>query len=221
MSLKTPPNQNPKSKIQNPKSKIPNPKSKIRNPKSKIRNAKSKIQNPKSKIRNPKSKIQNPKSETRNPKSKIQNPKSKIRNPKSKIQNSGNLGRWGPHVKECYITIQNPTSKIPEIRPKKFGFWIGEFWILDSGFWILGGPGDVPLRQFSDGALRSEARIPPGRSLGGNAEPTISDTVGAREGTWWWKQQEKQVKPIFSVFFWILRAGLGCLCPVVRLWRPV
>ena len=65
----------------------------------------------------------------------------------------------------------------------------------------MGGPGDVPLRQFSDGALRSEARIPPGPSLGGNAEPTVSDTVGAREGTWWWKQHKKQVKPIFSMFF--------------------
>ena len=98
----------PKSKIQTPQ----NPKSKIQNP-----------QNPKCKI----PKIQNP----QNPKSKI----PKIQNPKSsaKIQN---LGRWGPHVKNCYITIQNPKSKIPKIRPKKFGFWI--FGILDFGFWILG-----------------------------------------------------------------------------------
>ena len=170
--------QNPQNP-QNPKSKIPkiqNPKS----PKSKIQaflagfwrfwgfwildfgdfgfwiwDSGPKIQNPNS----PKSKIQNPKS----PKSKIpkiqnpqnpQNPKSKIpkiQNPKSsaKIQN---LGRWGPHVKNCYITIQNPKSKIPKIRPKKFGFWIlgildfgfWGFWILDFwdfgdlGFWILG-----------------------------------------------------------------------------------
>ena len=85
MSLKTPPNQNPKSKIQNPKSEIQNPKSKIQNPKSEIQNLKSKIRNPKSKIQNPKSEIQNPKSKNRNPKSKIRNPKSKIRNPKSKI----------------------------------------------------------------------------------------------------------------------------------------
>ena len=109
---------------QNPKSKLP----KIQNPKSKI----PKIQNP-----------QNPKS-PKSPKSKIQNPKSS-----AKIQN---LGRWGPHVKNCYITIQNPKSKIPKIRPKKFGFWIlgildfgfWGFWILDFwdfgdlGFWILG-----------------------------------------------------------------------------------
>ena len=79
-------------KIQNPKSKIP----KLQNPKSKI----PKIQNPKSKI----PKIQNPKS-----------PKS----PKSKIQNPPNLGRWGPHIKICYITVQNPKSKIPKIQNPK------------------------------------------------------------------------------------------------------
>ena len=85
----------------------------------------------------------------------------------------------------------DPKSKIPEIRPKKFGFWpkkfgfwIGEFWILDSGFWILGGSGGCTTRQFSDGALRSEARRPPGPSLGGGAKPTVSDTVGERERTW-------------------------------------
>ena len=159
--------------VQNPKSKIPKigqksldfgfwiggfwisaPKSKIQNPqdpKSKI----PKIQNPKS----PKSKIQNPKS----PRSKIQNPQNP-QTPKSsaKIQN---LGRWGPHIKICYITIQNPKSKIPKIQNfgildfgfwirgildfGDFGFWIwgildfgfGGFWILDLGdfgFWILG-----------------------------------------------------------------------------------
>ena len=68
-------------------------------------------------------KIQNPKS----PRSKIQNPQ----NPKSsaKIQN---LGRWGPHIKICYITIQN-------LQNPKFGDF--GFWILDSGdfgFWIWG-----------------------------------------------------------------------------------
>ena len=123
----------PKSPVQNPKSKIP----KIQNP----QNPKS----PNSKI----PKIQNPSFFGRilgildlglrpqNPKSKlpkIQNPQ----NPKSsaKIQN---LGRWGPHIKNCYITIQNPKSKIPKIRPKKLGFWI--LGILDFGiwgFWILG-----------------------------------------------------------------------------------
>ena len=88
------------------------------------------------KIQNPKSRIQNPKS----PRSKIQNPQ----NPKSsaKIQN---LGRWGPHIKICYITIQNPKSKIPKIQNLgilDFGF--GGFWILgildlgDFGFWIWG-----------------------------------------------------------------------------------
>ena len=62
----------------------------------------------------------------------------------------------------------DPKSQIPEIRPKSldFGFWIGAFWIWDSGFWILGGPGGCTTRQFSDGALRSEARVPPGPSLG-------------------------------------------------------
>ena len=100
----------PKSKIQTPQ----NPKSKIQNP-----------QNPTSKI----PKIQNPKS----PKSKIQNPQNPKSKTSAKIQN---LGRWGPHVKNCYITTQNPKSKIPKIRPKKFGFWIlGILGILDFGFW--------------------------------------------------------------------------------------
>ena len=94
----------------------------------------------------------------------------------------------------------DPKSKIPEIRPKKFGFWILDWGILDFGFRILGGPGGCTTRQFNDGALRSEARIPPGPSLGG-AEPTVSDTVREREGTWWWKQQEKQVKLIFFHVF--------------------
>ena len=146
-------------------------------PKSKIQNPKSKIQNPKSEIQNPKSKIQNPKSEIQNPKSKIQNPKSP-----AKIQN---LGRWGPHIKNCYITIQNPKSKSPKSGRKSldFGFWIGEFWILDSRFWILdsrfwilGGSRGCTTRQFSDGAWRSEARIPPG-------PPTVSDRVGGRKKT--------------------------------------
>ena len=35
----------------------------------------------------------------------------------------------------CYITVQNPKSKIPKIGQKSldFGFWIGGFWILDFG----------------------------------------------------------------------------------------
>ena len=136
--------QNPKSKIRNPKSKIQNPKSKIRNPKfaqkEMLHNA------PKSKIRNPKSQIQNPKSEIRNPKSKIQNPKSEIQNPK--------FGALGASHKE--LLHNDPKSKIPKIRPKKFGFWIGEFWILDSRFW--GGPGDVPLAN--------SVTVPGGQRLG-------------------------------------------------------
>ena len=111
---------------QNPKSKLP----KIQNPKSKI----PKIQN----LKSPKSKIQNLKS----PKSKI----PKIQNPKSSAEIQ-NLGRWRPHVKNCFLMIQNPKSKIPKSRPKKFGFWIlgildfGDFgfWDFgDFGFWIVG-----------------------------------------------------------------------------------
>ena len=61
-----------------------------------------KIQNPKS----PKSNIQNP-----------QNPKSKIpKTPKIQNSKSPNLGRWGFHIKICYITVQNPRSKIPTIQ---------------------------------------------------------------------------------------------------------
>ena len=124
-----------KSKIQNPqnpenpKSKIPkiqNPKSpKSQKPKSKI----PKIQNPNFFCRilgildlgfwilgildfgfgipAPKSKIQtpqNPKSK-KSPKSKIQNPQ----NPKSSAEIQ-NLGRWGPHVKNCFLMMQNPKS---------------------------------------------------------------------------------------------------------------
>ena len=122
------------TKIQNPKSEIQNPKSKIRNPNPKF-GQKDLLHNvPKSKIQNPKSEIQNPKSKTRNPKSKIQNPKSEIQNPKSpaKIQN---LGRWGPHKKNCYITIQNPKSPKSGQKSLDFGFWI--WGILDFGFRIL------------------------------------------------------------------------------------
>ena len=130
--------------IQNPKSKIPNPNFfgqiwgfwildlgfRPQNPKSKL----PKIQNPKS-PKSSKFKIPNP----QNPKSKI----PKIQNPKSPKSSAEiqNLGRWGPHVKNCFIMIQNPKSKIPKIRPKKFGFWIlgildFDFW--DFGFWIVG-----------------------------------------------------------------------------------
>ena len=165
------PVQNPKSKIpkiqnpQNPKSKIPKiPKSqnpnfahkdllhnvpKIQNPKSpKSRKSKiPKIQNPQNpKSQNPKSpqsKIQNPQNQNpQNPKSKIpkiQNPQ----NPKSSAEIQ-NLGRWGPHVKNCFLMMQNPKSKISKIRPKKLGFWIlgildfGDFGFGDFGFWIVG-----------------------------------------------------------------------------------
>ena len=116
--IPTPPNS---KNLQNPKSKIP----KIQNPKSR----KSKTQNP----QNPKSKIQNP----QNPKSKIpkilypQLPKSKIQNPRQNPK----YGTLGPHIKNCYITIQNPKSKIQKIWPKKFGLGILNFgfWLWDSG----------------------------------------------------------------------------------------
>ena len=130
----------PKAKIQNPQSKIPkfqNPNfahkdllhnvPKIQNPKS----PKSKIQNPKS--QNPKSTIQNPQipksPKSQNPKTpKSQNPKSpksKIlypQLPKSKFQKPRQIpkyGALGPHIKNCYITIQNPKSKIPKIQNLK------------------------------------------------------------------------------------------------------
>ena len=109
---------------------------------SKIQNSKSKIQNPDSKIQN--SPIQNPKSEIRNPKSKICTAKSKIQ--KSRIQNlTPNFGALGASHKE--LLHNDPKSKFPKFGRKSldFGFGIGELWILDSGFWILGGPGDVPL----------------------------------------------------------------------------
>ena len=64
--------------------------------------------------------------------------------------------------------------------PKKFGFWILDWGILDFGFWS----GGCTTRQFREGALRAEARIPPGPSLGGGVKPTVSDTVGERERTW-------------------------------------
>ena len=142
-----------------------NPKSKIRNPKFAQKDLLHNVPKSKTKIGNPKSKIQNPKSKIQNPKSEIQNPKSKIQNPKSKIPRQNPKFGWGPHKKNCYITIQNAKSKIPKIRPKSldFGFWIGDFWILgilDCGFWILGRSGGCTTRQFGDGAWTSEARIP-------------------------------------------------------------
>ena len=192
--------QNPKSKIQNiwPKKfglgildfgfGIPAPKSKIQTPQdpkskiTKIQNLKS--QNPKSKI----PKIQNLKS----PKSKIQNHP----NPKSSAEIQ-NLGRCGPHVKNCFLMIQNPKSKIPKIRPKKLGFWIlgilnfgfWGFWILDFGFWdlgdfrafeILGRCRGCTTRQTGDGPWRSEARIHPGLPLGATSKPTVSNRGEAR-----------------------------------------
>ena len=50
---------------------------------------------------------------------------------------------------------QNPKSKIqnPQNPAEKV-------WILASGFWILGRSRGCTTRQFSDGALRSQARIP-------------------------------------------------------------
>ena len=106
---------------------------------------------------------QNPKSETQNLHIKIcyimfPNPESKIRNPKPKIQN---LGGWGPHIKNCYITIQIPKSKI---RPKKFGFWILDWGILDFGFW--GGLGDVPLGNLAR-CLEVRGSNPPQSAFGG------------------------------------------------------
>ena len=75
------------------------------------------------------------------------------------------------------MTIQNPKS--PKSSRKSLDFGLGNF-----GFWILGGSGGCTTRQFRDGALRSEARTPPGPSLGGGAKPTVSDTVGEKERTW-------------------------------------
>ena len=75
-----------------------------------------------------------------------QNPKSKIRNPKS--PGKSKFGAVGASHKG--MLHNDPKSKIPKIRPKKFGFWILDWGILDFGFWIpdfgfWGGPGDVPL----------------------------------------------------------------------------
>ena len=160
MSLKTPPNQNPKSKIRNPKSKIRNPKSEIQNPKSKIQNPKfaqeellhkapkSKIQNPKSKIQNLHKKncyirLQNPKSKIRNPKSTIQNPKSEIRNPKFRKFGAVGASYKGMLHNDPKSKIQNPRNPAEKVWILDFGLGNFGFWIPDFGFW--GGPGDVPL----------------------------------------------------------------------------
>ena len=171
----------------------------------------------KSKIQNPKSKIQNLYKKNcyirlQNPKSKIKNQKSKIRNPKSKIQNSRENPKFGAVGASREGMLHNdPKSKIQteKVWILDFGFGNLGFWVWDSGFWILGGSGGCTTRQFSDGALRSEARIHPGPSRGRGAEPTVSDTVGEREGTWWWKQEEKEVKPIFFHVFWDFTCRFG------------
>ena len=77
-----------------------------------------------------------------------------------------------------------------------FGF--GGFWILDFGdfgfccFWCL--------RQFGDGAWRSEARIPPGPPFRDSAKPTLSDIVGARKQIELQKPGAQEVKTIFDTF---------------------
>ena len=105
---------------------------------------------------------------------KIQNPNSnlhmkicsKIQNPKSKIhRQSPKFGALGPHIKNCYSKIQNLKSGRKSLDSR---FWIGEFWGLDSGFWILERPRGCTTRQFSDGASVFEA----------SAKPTLSDRVG-------------------------------------------
>ena len=86
-------------------------------------------------------------------------PKSKIRNPKSKPQNPPRKSKiWGVGASRKEFLHNDPKSKI---RPKKFGFWI-----LDSGFWVLGRPGKRTARQFSDGALRWGSN-PPWSVFGG------------------------------------------------------
>ena len=53
--------------------------------------------------------------------------------------------------------IQNPRNPAEKVWILDFGY--GKFWILESGFWILGGSRGCTTRQFSDGALGSDALV--------------------------------------------------------------
>ena len=146
--------------IQNPKSKfeIQDPKfaqKRIATESSKIQNPNSEVQNPKSKIQNPKSKIQTPKSKIQDPRPKIQNPRSKIQNPKSKIGPPGGSHKELLHNGQK-SKIQIPKSQKPGQKSLDFGWNFG-FGILD-----FQGSRERTSRQFGHGALRSEARTPPG-----------------------------------------------------------
>ena len=106
----------------------------------------------------------------------VQNPKFKIRNPKSRIQN---LDHWGPRSQE-ELQHNDPKSEIQNPRnPAK------KVWILD-----LGGSRGCTTRQFSDGALRSEARIPAG-------PPTVSDRFGGRKETRQQRREREGAKTTF------------------------
>ena len=169
-----------------------------------------KIQNPKSEIQNPKSESQNPKFAHKDllhnaPKSKIQHPKSniqnqKIQNPNSKLaRENPKFGALGASHKD--LLHNDPKSKIPKIRPKSldFGYWIGEFWVFDSGR-------DLPLGNC---ASRSKARIPPGPPLTASAKPTVSHRVGQKGQTWLEKHGEKEVKTICFTISWLYACTFG------------
>ena len=133
----------------------------------------------------------------------LQHPKTKIprKNPK--------FGALGASHKE--LLHNDPKSKMPKIRLKKFGFG---FRILDWGLWILGRSRGFTTRQFNDGASRSEARIPLGPPLMASAKPTVSDTVGQKEQTWLEKHGEKEVKIICFTISRSFCVHLGYLCQV-------
>ena len=65
---------------------------------------------------------------------------------------------------------------------------------------LLGRSRGCTAGQFSDGAWRSEARIPPGPPFRDSAKPTLSDIVGARKQIEPQKPGAQEVKTIFYTF---------------------
>ena len=79
----------------------------------------------------------------------------------------------------------------------------------------MGRPRGCTIRQFSDGALRSEARNPPGPSLAASPRVTkanVSDTVWGRKKTGQQKREKEGGKTVpLMCFFGLLAPSPGNL----------
>ena len=101
---------------------------------------------------------------------------------------------------KIWSKIQTPKSEIQNPKSPKSGQKSLDFGFRNSRFWILGGSRGCTTRQFSDGALRSEARIPPG-------PPTVSDRAGGRKKT---RQQRREREGAKTTFVGNIFQGFCC-----------